>query len=140
MDQRGPSLIVVPDASSILDSILPDERSGRDTLDILQSSTVIAPMIWPSEVANSLLVAVRRQRIAREEATALLLTLAEYEIELVASGLIEITREIFPLAAQHNLTVYDAQYVHLARSKSAYLLTLDKQMRAAAKREGVALA
>lgn len=133
-------MILVADASSVLASILPDERAGRDVLELLRTSTAIAPMIWPLEIANALLVATWRRRITIEEAEILMETLAEIEIELVPTSLSEITREVFPIASKHTLTIYDAQYVHLARSRSASLLTLDKKLRAAAGKESVVLA
>jgi len=130
-------LIVVPDASSVIASVLPDEGVGEEVFRLLKTAAIVAPVIWPAELANSLLTAQRRKRITADEASAFLDTLSEYDVDLVSRSLIDIARHVLPLARKHNLTLYCALYVDLARSRAATLLSFDKAMCAAARKERV---
>jgi predicted nucleic acid-binding protein len=109
-------------------------------LERLNEEQALAPSLWVAEVANGILVAERRGRIAETELphvqgmlSGLPVVLREYELDLVLGA-------VLSLARLHGLTVYDACYLHLAMVEGLPLATQDTDLRAAAGRTGVALA
>lgn len=97
----------------------------------------MAPSIWIVEIANIFRMAVRRKRITAEQRTAYFDRLRTIGVQIdVTSGdlaWLELTR----LADLHDLTVYDAAYLELALRRQVPLATLDRELAAAAQREGV---
>ena len=80
---------------------------------------------------------LKRKRIDTDMAASMLTTIRGLDVELVTADFLEVERDIFPLARKHGLTVYDASYVHLARSRGAILFSVDKAMCRAARNEDV---
>ena len=117
------------EGSSYADGIM--ERLGKDV--------AIVPVLWPIEIANSLLVAERRGRLTQGEvARAIDLYLHS------ATSVQDVSAEmafgpVFDLARQQRLTSYDATYLYLAMREGLPLATLDGALKAAAARVGVAL-
>jgi predicted nucleic acid-binding protein len=99
----------------------------------------IVPAHWPVEVANALLIAVRRQRISPEDAHQFLLDLESLPIRAEATTKNLVRAGVFPVAEQCGLTVYDAAYLELALREGIPLMTLDKDLRKAAGASGVPL-
>ena len=97
------------------------------------------PALFGLEVANVLLVSMRRQRIAPEAVAAGLTDLSAIDIRAEAAPSISTLREISDLAARHRLTAYDAAYLELARRLGATLATLDVPLATAARAESVAV-
>ncbi|MCC7346893.1 MAG: type II toxin-antitoxin system VapC family toxin [Variibacter sp.] len=94
---------------------------------------------WSAEVANGLLVSIRRGRIAGDDVSLLLDLLSKFDIRPEPSLSLEAMQKIVRIGLEHNLTAYDAAYVGLADVKRAALATLDKAMRRAADRLGIRL-
>ena len=113
---------------------LDDEESpyARAVLAI-PSCAFIAPAVWRSEVANVLVVAERRGRLA-DAAAAMHALLRDYPVTVVAST--QIVAEIV-LAKKHKLSVYDVAYLALAIAERAPLATLDAKLARAAEAEGL---
>jgi predicted nucleic acid-binding protein len=130
---------LVADASSILAAIFPDEQGDPEILTLFREMDALAPSIWPAEVANALLVGVRRNRIDLQEAVSALRMLGRLKVELVIRNFSDMAEQIIPLAHQHGLTVYDALYLEAARSAGAVLASNDGALRRAARTDGVAL-
>ena len=106
---------------------------------IAEGAALEVPALWPLEVANALIVLVRRRKLAEEERQAGLGWLrglrvrVDHEMsELAFSRLSE-------LAASHRLSVYDAAYLELAARRRLVLGCQDGPLRSAAKRAGVTL-
>ena len=99
----------------------------------------IVPLHWPAEVANALLIAVRRGRISREKANRFLLDLRALPIRLDPESSDAVFDEVFKLAEQYSLTIYDAGYLELAIREGLPLVTLDNDLRKAARASGVPL-
>jgi predicted nucleic acid-binding protein len=97
------------------------------------------PGIWRLEVANILEMGVRKGRSNPEFRDAAFADLSLLPIFLD----LETDRQAWgasaQLAAQHRLTLYDAAYLELARRRGLPLATLDRELRSAADREGIAL-
>lgn len=117
-----------------------DAKSER-VLDLLSAGgEALVPSIWPLEVANALLVAERRGRIAMAQVTALLQRIAGLPISVDAADTRRAFEQILPLARQQNLTQYDAAYLELAMRRGVALATLEERLRKAAGDVGVGMA
>lgn len=106
---------------------------------IADGATLEVPALWFLEVANALLVLVRRRKLTDDERQAGLgwfrglRIRADHKMsELAFSRLSE-------LAAAHQLSVYDAAYLELATRRRLVLGCKDGPLRAAARRAGVNL-
>jgi predicted nucleic acid-binding protein len=100
----------------------------------------IVPSLWQLEVANALLMIERRKSLTAVDADRGLLDLERFlatsaEVDQSASPM----RQLADMARTYQLTVYDAAYLGLAKRESLPLATLDKSLRTAAAKAGVAL-
>jgi predicted nucleic acid-binding protein len=100
----------------------------------------LLPELWQLEVANGLAMAGRRKYLTTAELDAGVVTLENFlstkaEIDSVFLSI----RQARHLAESFQLTTYDAVYLELARREGLPLATLDKGLRAAAVKAGVAL-
>jgi predicted nucleic acid-binding protein len=112
------------------DALLANLRAGDEA---------IVPLHWPAEVSNALLIAVRRGRISREKANRFFLDLRALPIRLDPESSDAVFNQVFKLAEQYNLTIYDAGYLELAIREGLPLATLDNDLRKAARAAGVPL-
>jgi predicted nucleic acid-binding protein len=100
----------------------------------------IVPVLWQLEVTNVLAMVLRRGVLTADEVEEGLryfegFLTAQAEVVSTLPGM----REILRLARELDLTSYDALYVDLARREGLPLATLDKGLRVAAGKAGVAL-
>ncbi len=130
---------LVLDASATLARLAPDEMLPASILKAIEQEAVIVPALWPFEVANALEIMRRRKRLdepALADAISLLDSLVP-EIEPVNASHCWIN--VSKLAQQHQLSVYDASYLELAKRRLLPLATLDKKLEQAARDTGVLL-
>ena len=119
---------IVVDASFILAFLLPDEAFFAEAVfDQLEKGEIqfFSTQLLPFEVLNSIKVAIKRKRLAINLANRLVRKFFELKIELLPVNY----QESFSLAIKENLTVYDAGYLWLAKSKKVKLQTLDQQLK-----------
>lgn len=134
--------VFIADSSVALAWIIGNQATDatRELLiEIRTGATVLVPSLWFFEVANSLLVAVRRKLIspeARDSAVGFFRSLRLVRDDEAADEAMLITLE---LAQRYGLTVYDAAYLELARRKMLPLATRDHALQSAAKKCGVTL-
>lgn len=132
---------LVIDCSVALSWMLPDEDAAGGNR--LQRATAregaLAPAHWPLEVANGLMMALRRGRIDAGFREAVLGDLSALPIILDAETPLHAWTETSRLADAHDLTIYDAAYLELAARRALPLATLDCELRAAAEMAGVAV-
>lgn len=130
----------VIDASVILAWCLEDESSAAADAAVARLLTEggIAPAHWPIEIANALRSAERRGRLdvasidrLRPRLTALPIDILPVEFS-TALGVIVTAR-------RHDLSVYDACYLHLADIRGVALATVDARLAAACRADGIAL-
>jgi predicted nucleic acid-binding protein len=123
----------VLDASVALAWVLPDEGNpyADELLERLIADGAMVPPIWPLEIGNVLLVALRRGRIEQEELHSTVEWLAQLPIEVDIEATDYALAGVVLLAAQLGLTTYDAAYLDLAQRRNLPLATLDKRLRAA---------
>jgi len=123
----------VLDASVALAWLFPDEghEDAQELIELLEEAAAVVPAIWPLEVGNALLVALRRGRIKKADMARLSAALSGLPIEIDADFAAEMIPGLLDLASELNLTAYDAAYVELARRRQMPLATLDERLRLA---------
>lgn len=108
-----------------------------DLLDRVVETGASAPLLWPLEALNGLLVAERRRRVSPTKRATLAAFLRELPVRLdahTAEHAWDATREC---AERFKLTIYDAAYLELAQRRRLPLASLDQDLRAAATAAGV---
>ena len=97
-----------------------------DLLDQVAAGTpLIVPTLWPFEIANSLLVLLRRKKILAPERARALEALARLPFTVDDEGPRLALGHISELAADHGLSVYDAAYLELAVRRRLPLASRD---------------
>jgi predicted nucleic acid-binding protein len=131
----------VVDASIALAWHFEDEVSeyADRILDRLREDRAAAPSIWPSEVANALLVAERRGRLSPARVARAVELLLELPVSIHDTAADLALGPVLDLARTHGLSAYDAAYLELAMREGLPLATQDEALRAAAQRVGVPL-
>ncbi len=123
----------VLDSSVALAWILPDE--ANPTLDHLcdRLTTEIAhvPPVWPLEIGNVLLVAVKRGRLTAKDVSHLVAELCALPLEIDSTCTERALEKTLSLAKKYNITTYDASYLELAKRRDLPLATLDTKLRQA---------
>lgn len=132
--------MLVIDASAVGAMMLDDEQSPpAAVLETLATSNLTAPAHWPTEVANLILMAERRQRIAERHRRYLFDRIGELRVAIRRDDERAIWEGGVMLAIEHRLTIYDAAYLELAVRLGHGLVTLDTDLLAAARARGVPL-
>jgi len=130
---------LVIDSSIALAWFFPDEKTGftEAALELAAREECWVPAVWRLEFPNALLVAERRKRLTRAERLHVLDEASR--LALRVDPTVHDLRQISSLATQHGLTTYDAAYLELARRMETALVTLDREMAAAAAQAGIAV-
>lgn len=97
------------------------------------------PALWPLEVANALVVLVRRGKLRDDERQAGLGWLRGLRLRLDHEMASLALSRLSELAATYELSVYDAAYLELAQRRRLVLGCKDGPLRTAAQQAGVAL-
>lgn len=132
---------LVLDSSVALAWVYREERSDAIAAVFEQVTEAGAwvPSLWRLEVANVLEMGVRR---GRNNAAFRDATLADFEllpIQTDSETEKHAWRTTLRLAERRRLTLYDAAYLELAMRRGVPLASLDRELRAAAAAENVAL-
>ena len=134
--------VFILDASVTLAWFFEDEKTdwSEELLERLrQGNRVVVPAHWAAEVANGLLMAVRKKRIKPEQLQLHWEDLGRLPIDTEPALNTARGEEVLAPGEKHGLTVYDAAYLELARRYQFPLATLDGDLRKAAQAEGVDL-
>jgi predicted nucleic acid-binding protein len=119
-----------------------EDESSDETwrlLDRLGGDTALVPGIWSAEVANVLLVAERRRRHARAQSRTFAARLLSLSIIVEEAAPTRMLGEVLTLGRETGLAAYYALYLDLAIRHDLPLATLDRALRAAARKSRVAL-
>lgn len=132
---------LVLDSSVTLAWLYSDELTEpiRHVFEQVTASRAWVPSLWRLEVANSLLMAVRRKRIDVAFRDGSLTDLALLNISTDPDTDALAWSSTLQLADRYTLTLYDAAYLELALRLSLPLATLDEELRAAGGALGIAL-
>ena len=128
---------VVLDASTTLSWAFDDE-SGKyadEVLEFVAENHAVVPALWTYEIANAVLVGIRRSRLTVDDAVAFAEDLATMDIRVESGGDEPMT--LLAEALEFELTAYDAAYLMLARTNGLPLATRDKALIRAARKAGV---
>ena len=119
----GVAWAVHSQASAAMDELLDRVAAG---------TPLVVPMLWPFEVANSLLVLLRRKKLLAAERDRAIAALARLPLVVDDDGPRLALGRISELAAEHGLSVYDATYLELAVRRKLPLASRDEAFRKAA--------
>ena len=129
----------VPDCSVTMAWVFPGEATeatGR-LLDALTDGRAFVPAWWPIEVANVLLVAMRKERIAETDWSRIRRNLEALPIQIDPVSTSSIWGTVLEVAHAHRLSVYDAMYLELAIRMQLPLATLDCALANAGRAAGI---
>ena len=113
----------VVDASAVA-ALLFNELTREEIVPRLREATLHAPSLIGFEVANACLKKIRAAPAEREALIEAFFLLDALSISLEAVNL----AETIALAEQTRLSLYDANYLWLARALDAELVTLDEKL------------
>ncbi len=97
------------------------------------------PSLWWLEIANSLQMGLRRQRLTRSERAEYLDLLRKLPLHTDNQTTENAWTRTLALSDRHGLTAYDAAYLELALRRKLPLATLDRELRQVATVENVIL-
>src|SRR5271157_5731707 len=126
----------VIDASATLPWCFADEATEATNAllsRLRRDEEATVPAHWPVEVANALLMAVRRTRISSQDIYQFLEDLEVLPIRVDPTTKNLVLARVLPLAEQYELTLYDAAYLELAIRENLPLATLDDDLRKASR-------
>lgn len=132
---------LILDSSATAAWVYMDEASKaiRYVIELVSDQGAWVPSLWRLEVANILEMGVRRGRHDAAFRDATLADLALLPIRIDPETDRQAWTATLRLAERHRLTLYDAAYLELAQRRDLPLATLNKEFRAAASTENVAL-
>jgi predicted nucleic acid-binding protein len=115
-----------------------DENDSRakKAWDLLRNDRGLVPIHWWFEIGNLVLTGERRNRVTEQHATGFLHRLERFTIDIAP---LPDRATVLALARKHRLTFYDAAYLELAHRENLPLATLDDDLAAAARAEGIGL-
>jgi predicted nucleic acid-binding protein len=132
----------VLDSSLALAFVFQDEATLATDL-VLDSfghgARAFVPALWRWEVSNALLMAERRKRIDQADAHRHLDHLKSLPIEVDVAAFDQVWAATHRLAQKHHLSSYDAAYLEMAIRHGISLGSMDRGLRAAARKEKVPL-
>ena len=141
--RRGPQVLIMlaVDASIALTWCFEDEvTEATEAIGTrVDSEGAVVPNLWRLEVANALLLAERRGRLKRSDMEQRLELLAALPITIDGDTASHAWTDTLLLARAERLTLYDAAYLELAVRRDVELATLDRELRRAARKMGVAV-
>jgi predicted nucleic acid-binding protein len=110
--------------ASVIAAMAFEEPRADEAEGLLRDATLFAPEILPYELASVALKKTRSSQLAEFDIGSRLLAALSLEVELVPIAPIE----VFRLALENNLTVYDAAYLHIALRVRCPLVTFDAKL------------
>jgi predicted nucleic acid-binding protein len=132
----------IADASVAIGWVHPAQATSETAamLDAIEAGAVLeVPALWPLEVANALIVLVRRRKLAEEDRQTGLGWLRALPIRIDHEMAALAFSKLSELASTYRLSVYDATYLELAERRTLALACKDGPLKKAAKQRGVQL-
>jgi predicted nucleic acid-binding protein len=123
--------LCVLDASVVLAWWFKDEVSPYATFVVrsAKNARAVAPIIWPLEVSNALISAVRRERIDELIANRIRNTLDQLPVDIDSEvAVASLGQRILRLGIEHGLSAYDASYLELAIRRGLPIATQDQKL------------
>jgi predicted nucleic acid-binding protein len=101
---------------------------------LLDDHVALVPALWRFEVMNAITTWLKRGDISTATSAMILNDIMQVPFGILDESSPEL---IVSLAVTHNLSAYDATYLHLAMTTGDPLATLDRALITAAKKVGV---
>jgi predicted nucleic acid-binding protein len=105
--------------------------------EVAKGKPFVVPGMWMFEIANALLVLVRRKKIQPQECTRARGALSRLHPIIDDDGPRLALHRIWSLADDLSLSIYDAAYLELAQRKGLPLASRDAELRGAATKCGI---
>jgi predicted nucleic acid-binding protein len=102
-----------------------------------EGATIVVPVLWFAEIANSLLVLQRRKKLTAEERKAALDILSKMSFTIDEEAGRAAFAKTSELAEKYGLTVYDATYLEVALRRKLPLASRDDALNSAARKCGL---
>lgn len=132
--------MIVLDNSVFMAALFADEKSEfaveLHSMLLQGEEYAIVPPIFLYEACNAVMNSLRRKRATKKISKAYLQLIYEFPLQVDDK---QNMPDVAELAFKHNLTIYDASYLELAKREDIFLATFDKILAVAAKKEGVYL-
>lgn len=106
-------------------------------LGALENEQAVVPAIWPLEVANALIMAHRRRRIAADQIAEFIGFVSTLNIVVEPPPTRDRLLEIASIGERWKLSAYDAAYLELAQRFGCPLAAQDGKLRRASIAAGV---
>jgi predicted nucleic acid-binding protein len=130
---RSTAANVVVDASVAVKWVVA-ENDAEAALRLLDGRRdLFAPAHWLAEAANALWAACRRGELSEQQAHARVIALTEAPVAVVP--LAQLAAAAMTIALRLGLTLYDALYLAVAEQQDATLVTADRRLFDAARRD-----
>jgi predicted nucleic acid-binding protein len=107
-------------------------------LDMLEDGEALVPALWPVEMTNVIVSAVRRLRMAPDDARQAIELLQQLPIVIEQDGADSMVK-LYEMASGLGIAAYDASYLEIAKRFRLPLASLDRQQRSAAAKAKVRL-
>ena len=128
----------VLDASAALNLCFRESDDIADFLfDSFSDGTAVIPSLWNLEIKNAFLTAERRNRVSRAEIGHVWTVLTTLPVEEVEGAGRRGMGALRALAAECNLSAYDAEYLYVALRDALPLVTADIGLQRACREKGV---
>ena len=116
------------------------DRTYADlVLESLEMASIWVPALWYTETIHVLRCAEADGKLGESALTEFVYRLGQLPIEADAAAPSGIQLAVAAISREFKLSGYDAQYLELARRHQLPLATLDKDLRKAARKAGVAI-
>lgn len=102
----------------------------------VRSSGARIPVLWHSEVVNTLLVFERAKKFTEMDSTAFLAGLDRLKLAEDEEPRTPLRTRVLDLGRRYGLTAYDAVYLELALRTGRTLATFDRQLAEAVRKAG----
>lgn len=132
----------VVDASVGVSWAVPSQSSPAAAMlleEVASGKPFVAPGLWMFEVANALLVLMRRKKIQRQQCTRARGALSRLHPVIDDDGPRLALHRIWEFADEYALSIYDAVYLELAQRKGLPLASRDEGLCGAAAKCGIPL-
>jgi predicted nucleic acid-binding protein len=105
--------------------------------EVASGKPFVVPGLWVFEIANALLVLMRRKKIQPQQCARARGALSRLHPVIDDDGPRLALRRIYELAEEFSLSIYDAVYLELAQRKGLPLASRNTGLRAAATKCGI---
>jgi predicted nucleic acid-binding protein len=124
---------------ALQDGSASDRAYAEHVLDSFRTTSALVPALWYTEIIHVLRCAEDDGKLGESDLTGFVYRLGQLPIHPDSAAPSGIQLAVASIGREFKLSGYDAQYLELAKRRNLPLATLDKDLRKAAKKAGVAV-